>query len=927
MRASPRRRLVGRIARLESFEPRLLFSASPASELVQESVAAGQNVSTLLTTFADANTLTGLTSAQATYGFDGDGQTVVVIDSGIAYQHTALGGGYGTGYQVVGGYDFAEGDNDPYDDGMAGSHGTHVAGIIGSRDASRPGVASGVDLVALRVFDDSGAGSYTWVEQALQWVHTHLNSFDHPITTVNLSLGSEWNSETQPAWSTIEDELAILEADGIFISVAAGNSFSTYQTPGLSYPASSSHVVPVMSVDANGSLSYYSQRATSAIAAPGRSILSTVPDYAGNRNGIDDDFARYSGTSMAAPYVAAASVLLRQAYQFVGISSVTQDTLYNLMRSTADVIHDATTNLDYLRLNIDRALDAIMPADDFGSTADTAFQLGTITDTRSVSGAVASLGDHDYFRFTAGKSGRVTFSLNASGDMQTHWDVVAGGNSQTSQGNTVTLQVVAGQSYTIGLGSANGLGHYTLNAQLTADASVPNESSGQQVFWRDNRVDANGQWFAFTAAQQGLVTFEAFFANAQGDVDLEIFDANQRFLVGSYSENDGERIDLTAAAGQKFFVHAYVNGYGVNGDVDLRVTNLVTQIGDTVNVSGTSGDDQFTFTAGATHALTVNGVAYTFNGSVVRQVNFNGLAGSDTATLKGTSANDVVVLRPGSAEMTSARYTIRVTGTENVTVNGGGGSDMVSLYDSTGNDTFTARPSEATLAGQGFSERAIGFATIIGYSTAGGPDTASLYDSTGNDSLQGSPTYTLLQGNGFLLCAKYFDTVNAYATAGGNDTAVLYDSRDDDTYIAKPTESTLSSSKFKIQVKYFDAVQAYATAGGTDRAYLYDSPGQDVFVRRDRYCTFTGTGFSNRVNDFEEVQAISSAGGQDIAYLYDSALADHLQAYGTTASVTNVRSAVWAYGFSRLRAFGGTGQDRQEVAAVDYVLELRGIWR
>jgi len=126
MRASPRRRLVGRIARLESIEPRLLFSANPASELVPESVAAGPNVSALLTTFADANTVTGLTSAQATYGFDGEGQTVVVIDSGIAYRHTALGGGYGAGYQVVGGYDFAARANEPYD--AAGGRAWHTRG-------------------------------------------------------------------------------------------------------------------------------------------------------------------------------------------------------------------------------------------------------------------------------------------------------------------------------------------------------------------------------------------------------------------------------------------------------------------------------------------------------------------------------------------------------------------------------------------------------------------------------------------------------------------------------------------------------------------------------------------------------------------------------------------------------------------------------
>ena len=52
----------------------------------------------------------------AEYGFDGSGQTVAVIDTGIAYDHAAFGGGFGEGSQVVGGYDFAENDANPYDD-------------------------------------------------------------------------------------------------------------------------------------------------------------------------------------------------------------------------------------------------------------------------------------------------------------------------------------------------------------------------------------------------------------------------------------------------------------------------------------------------------------------------------------------------------------------------------------------------------------------------------------------------------------------------------------------------------------------------------------------------------------------------------------------------------------------------------------------
>ena len=73
--------------------------------------------------------------AQNTFGLTGNGQTVVIIDSGIAYDHSALGGGFGPQYRVVGGWDFTEeNDADPYDDAPAGLHGTHVAGIIGSND-------------------------------------------------------------------------------------------------------------------------------------------------------------------------------------------------------------------------------------------------------------------------------------------------------------------------------------------------------------------------------------------------------------------------------------------------------------------------------------------------------------------------------------------------------------------------------------------------------------------------------------------------------------------------------------------------------------------------------------------------------------------------------------------------------------------------
>jgi hypothetical protein len=64
---------------------------------------------------------------------------------------------------------------------------------------------------------------------------------------------------------------------------------------------------------------------------------------------------------MAAPYVAAASVIVRQAMHRAGQNEVSQDAIESVMRSTADTTFDPITGQSYLRLNLARAVDTIMP--------------------------------------------------------------------------------------------------------------------------------------------------------------------------------------------------------------------------------------------------------------------------------------------------------------------------------------------------------------------------------------------------------------------------------------------------------------------------------------------------------------------------------------------------------------------------------------
>jgi subtilisin family serine protease len=507
-----------RTANIESLESRFALTAAPAAEFSLDSLYTSQYRTEADSQYLAAQSLTAqslsgahstanMHSVFANYGLYGTGQTVAVIDSGIAYDHKAFGNsGYGAGYRVVGGWDFAENDANPYDDAPAGFHGTHVAGIIGSRDGSNPGVAQGVDLVSLRVFDDKGNGSFSWVEQALRWVHENRNKFANPITTVNLSLGTNWNATNVPNWATLEDEFAALRNDGIFVAVAAGNAFQNYKTTGLSYPAASQYVVPVGSVNSDGTISYFSQRHDRAIFAPGANIRSAVPDGAGNNNRVADDWATASGTSMATPYVAGVSTLVRQAMQFAGRTSITQNDIYDHLRRTADRVWDSATNQSYLRINVGRAIDALMPRADSDSATSPTMNLGVVRSTISAKGQIQRVNDTDYFTFTAGSSGVVRVSAKTDFELSAKFGVI--GSSGLMKDGAFEFKVEAGKQYTITLGTAKGVGNYTLTTTLTASSTGggQQDQTQQRLALNATTNPTNGASLSWNVSGQATVT-------------------------------------------------------------------------------------------------------------------------------------------------------------------------------------------------------------------------------------------------------------------------------------------------------------------------------------------------------------------------------------------------------------------------------------
>ncbi|KAI8263651.1 Minor extracellular protease vpr [Colletotrichum sp. SAR11_239] len=168
----------------------------------------------------DPHVLTGVDKVHK-LGHSGEGVVVAIIDTGIDYNHPNLGGGFGAGFKVEGGYDLVGDDYEiggeymPDDDPMdCAGHGTHVAGIVASSHEDLPGVAPDARLRIYKVFGCGGSSMEDVIAQG--FIKAHEDGAD----IISASLGSNAGFP--------ENILAVvasnIQAKGTFVTVAAGNS-------------------------------------------------------------------------------------------------------------------------------------------------------------------------------------------------------------------------------------------------------------------------------------------------------------------------------------------------------------------------------------------------------------------------------------------------------------------------------------------------------------------------------------------------------------------------------------------------------------------------------------------------------------------------------------------------------------------------------
>ena len=247
-------------------------------------------------------------------------------------------GCFGEGCKVVGGWDFANYDNDPMDDH---GHGTHVAATVAGNGVLK-GVAPDAEIYAYKVLDSDGVGFFGDVIKAIdRSIDPNKDgNFDDSVDIISMSLGmicEEYSKDCGPDDPTSQSVDNAVNA-GVVVVIAAGNcgpSANLDNCPKIGdgtigSPGTARKAITIGASDKSDLIAGFSSRGPVVwkdsqgvlqtlikpdIVAPGVNICAAEYDSAWSaKKCLDDKHVAISGTSMATPHVAGAVALIKQAY-------------------------------------------------------------------------------------------------------------------------------------------------------------------------------------------------------------------------------------------------------------------------------------------------------------------------------------------------------------------------------------------------------------------------------------------------------------------------------------------------------------------------------------------------------------------------------------------------------------------------------------
>ena len=231
--------------------------------------------------FLNAASYVQINLAQAQAQTEGFGVVVAVLDTGVAATHPMLQNNLLTGLNTLqpaaAPADVPDGTNN-----ADAGHGTFIAGLITH-------LAPHSAILPVRVMDADGKGSVFAAAQGIYY------AIAHGAKIITLSLGTTAHS------GILQNALDAADAAGVILVAAAGNANANL--PQLAVAGHGALVVA--SVESDNTKSPYSNYGSYIrVVAPGSSVRSAF---------WNNNYATWSGTSFAAPLVAAEAALILAA--------------------------------------------------------------------------------------------------------------------------------------------------------------------------------------------------------------------------------------------------------------------------------------------------------------------------------------------------------------------------------------------------------------------------------------------------------------------------------------------------------------------------------------------------------------------------------------------------------------------------------------
>ena len=239
----------------------------------------------------------------------------------------------------------------------SGSHGTHVAGIAlgGAVNEDLAGVGPDLRLIIINVANRrSGGMSGRNILAGLDVVLTLAQRYPGIIGAVNMSLGGA-RERPGVCHSRIWDLASrLFRQVGVPVVVASGNDSEEDRAAPVSFPACIEGFISVGAVTKSEEVASFSNSGpTLDLLAPGVDIRSSIVKGEGGR--LKRGFASLPGTSMAAPHVAAAFALLKQASPESSVSEL----LRALKRTGREVRDPRVGGVEAELIDIGEAIESI----------------------------------------------------------------------------------------------------------------------------------------------------------------------------------------------------------------------------------------------------------------------------------------------------------------------------------------------------------------------------------------------------------------------------------------------------------------------------------------------------------------------------------------------------------------------------------------